>query len=296
MADYYPLLAKAITGLKTSTPEARTAIYDRARKALLGQLRAMQPPAPEAAIEREAKALEDAIARLELDQATAEAEPAFASEEERRSRGRPCRKQRSTPTNLPPKPGIEARPQARRRNPTKAWPSAVAAEGEERLAGRGVRRIARSPASRRAQAEAEPRRGPAPVRHHRRRSCRRGRLGGLRRLEAARPARRSRQAGPGAGDLRPEVRRQDRRAGRRGQRLSAAPGPDQSGARRRAERSDRLSGGDPAAGALRAGRRENLCRDRGLAARHAPIAAPTSNCRARCAPTWTFPKPASRPR
>lgn len=82
MADYYPLLAKAITGLKTSTPEARTAIYDRARKALLGQLRSMQPPAPEAAIEREAKALEDAIARLELDQATAEAEPVFTPEDE----------------------------------------------------------------------------------------------------------------------------------------------------------------------------------------------------------------------
>jgi hypothetical protein len=65
MADYYPLLAKAVSGLKTSTPEARHAIYDRARKALLGQLRAMQPPAPDGAIEREAEALDEAIARLE---------------------------------------------------------------------------------------------------------------------------------------------------------------------------------------------------------------------------------------
>ncbi|WP_374548043.1 hypothetical protein [Rhodoblastus sp.] len=75
MADYYPLLAKAISGLKNATPETRTAIYDRARKALLGQLRAMQPPAPEAAIEREAKALEEAIARLELDHAAAASPP-----------------------------------------------------------------------------------------------------------------------------------------------------------------------------------------------------------------------------
>ncbi len=67
MADYYPLLAKAVSGLKTSTPEARGAIYDRARKALLGQLRSMQPPAPEGAIEREAKALDEAVARLELE-------------------------------------------------------------------------------------------------------------------------------------------------------------------------------------------------------------------------------------
>jgi hypothetical protein len=65
MADYYPLLAKAVSGLKTSTPEARRAIYERARKALLGQLRAMQPPAPESAVEREAQALDDAIERIE---------------------------------------------------------------------------------------------------------------------------------------------------------------------------------------------------------------------------------------
>ena len=39
----------------------------------------MQPPAPEAAIDREAKALEDAIARLELEQAGATApEPELA--------------------------------------------------------------------------------------------------------------------------------------------------------------------------------------------------------------------------
>jgi hypothetical protein len=83
MADYYPLLAKAISGLKNSTPEARTAIYDRARKALLGQLRGMQPPAPDHAIEREANALEEAIARLELEHAVAappEAEPPLAFE------------------------------------------------------------------------------------------------------------------------------------------------------------------------------------------------------------------------
>lgn len=67
MADYYPLLSKAVTGLKTSTPETRGAIYERARKALLGQLRNMQPPAPEAAIEREARALDEAIARIELE-------------------------------------------------------------------------------------------------------------------------------------------------------------------------------------------------------------------------------------
>ena len=69
MADYYPLLSKAVFGLKTSTPETRGAIYERARKALLNQLRNLQPPAPEAAIEREARALDEAIARIELEHA-----------------------------------------------------------------------------------------------------------------------------------------------------------------------------------------------------------------------------------
>ncbi len=75
MADYYPLLAKAVGGLSVSTPEARKSIYDRARKALLGQLRAMQPPPPEGAIAREAQALDEAVARLEREIALAEGKP-----------------------------------------------------------------------------------------------------------------------------------------------------------------------------------------------------------------------------
>ncbi len=67
MADYYPLLAKAVAGLSNSTPEARRSIYERARKALFGQLRSLEPPVPEAVIEREARALEEAVARLEVE-------------------------------------------------------------------------------------------------------------------------------------------------------------------------------------------------------------------------------------
>jgi hypothetical protein len=67
MADYYPLLAKAVAGLPDSTPETRDAIYERARKALFGQLRALDPPVPEEAIEREAQALERAVAQLETE-------------------------------------------------------------------------------------------------------------------------------------------------------------------------------------------------------------------------------------
>ncbi len=67
MADYYPLLAKAVAGLPKSTPEARRSIYERARKALFGQLRSLDPPVPEAVIEREARSLDEAVARLEVE-------------------------------------------------------------------------------------------------------------------------------------------------------------------------------------------------------------------------------------
>ncbi|WP_051953335.1 hypothetical protein [Methylocapsa aurea] len=67
MADYYPLLAKAVAGLPNSTPESRHAIYERARKALFGQLRNLDPPIPESDIEREGQALEAAVVQLEAE-------------------------------------------------------------------------------------------------------------------------------------------------------------------------------------------------------------------------------------
>jgi hypothetical protein len=78
MADYYPLLARAVAGLKTSTPQARRAIYERARGALLAQLRAMNPPIPEPDIQRESDALDAAIARLEADHPAAPEDAAEA--------------------------------------------------------------------------------------------------------------------------------------------------------------------------------------------------------------------------
>ncbi len=66
MADYYSLLAKAVANLPKGSPApARKAIYDRARKALLAQLRALGPALSEADIAREEAALEAAVVRLE---------------------------------------------------------------------------------------------------------------------------------------------------------------------------------------------------------------------------------------
>ncbi|MCW2314964.1 hypothetical protein SAMN06265338_10980 [Rhodoblastus acidophilus] len=79
MADYYPLLARAVAALPNSTPETRKAIYERAKKALLGQLHAMQPPPPAGAIDREASALDEAVSRLEREFAAAGAKAAAES-------------------------------------------------------------------------------------------------------------------------------------------------------------------------------------------------------------------------
>jgi hypothetical protein len=76
MTDYQPLLARAIGGLERNTGEARRAIYDRARQALLNQLRAINPPLADPDITRERLALEDAIRKVETQAAQANPEAA----------------------------------------------------------------------------------------------------------------------------------------------------------------------------------------------------------------------------
>ena len=44
MADYYPLIARAVAGLAVNAGENRRALYERARTALIGQLRSVEPP------------------------------------------------------------------------------------------------------------------------------------------------------------------------------------------------------------------------------------------------------------
>jgi hypothetical protein len=70
MADYYPLVAKAVAGLEKNTGEGRRALYERARSALVAQLRGMsEPPLTEAEITRERLALEEAIRKVEAEAA-----------------------------------------------------------------------------------------------------------------------------------------------------------------------------------------------------------------------------------
>lgn len=69
MADYYPLLSRAVAGLTNNTGEVRRALYERARTALVNQLRNSDPPLSEADITRERLGLEEAIRRIEAEAA-----------------------------------------------------------------------------------------------------------------------------------------------------------------------------------------------------------------------------------
>src|SRR3569623_1895604 len=66
MADYYPLIARAIAALDPNAPgESRRALYERARTALIAQLRSVQPPLSESEITRERLSLEEAVRKVE---------------------------------------------------------------------------------------------------------------------------------------------------------------------------------------------------------------------------------------
>jgi hypothetical protein len=69
MTDYQPLIARAVEGLGKSTGEARRGLYERARSALVTQLRSVEPPLSESDITRERLSLEEAIRKVEADAA-----------------------------------------------------------------------------------------------------------------------------------------------------------------------------------------------------------------------------------
>ena len=97
MADYYPLIARAISGLDPNAPgESRRALYERARAALIQQLRSVDPPLSESEITRERLALEEAVRKVESEAAQRAREargggaPASARDSFRRANPRPA--------------------------------------------------------------------------------------------------------------------------------------------------------------------------------------------------------------
>ncbi len=88
MTDYQPLIARAVDGLAKNSGEARRALYERARTALVAQLRAVEPALSESDITKERLALEEAIRKVESDAARkALAEPRAAAPAARSSGG-----------------------------------------------------------------------------------------------------------------------------------------------------------------------------------------------------------------
>ncbi len=140
MADYYPLIARAIAGLDPSAPgESRRALYERARSALIAQLRSVQPPLSESEITRERLSLEEAVRKVESEAAQRAREPVAAGR-------RPLAWRR----RLPPRQCAPAGSRRLRRSANiSAAPAAVAAVPRRRPGAKPAQ-----PAPRRAAARA----------------------------------------------------------------------------------------------------------------------------------------------
>jgi lipoprotein-anchoring transpeptidase ErfK/SrfK len=67
MADYFSVIQGAVGELDINTAAARQDIYDRAREALLGRLRSVEPKLPEPVVEAELESLNKAIERVEAE-------------------------------------------------------------------------------------------------------------------------------------------------------------------------------------------------------------------------------------
>ena len=117
MADYHSLLMRAVANLPNAgTPATRGAIYGRARKALLEQLRSLRPPLPESDIAREEKALDAAIAEIEEKYGSQDdaPPPASASTAPTAPAGKPgaATPPKAAPPSAPAQPAAVQRPVA----------------------------------------------------------------------------------------------------------------------------------------------------------------------------------------
>src|SRR5712692_746430 len=115
MTDYYPLIARAVAGLAKSTGESRRTLYERARTALLAQLRNLDPPLAENEITRERLLLEEAIRKVEADAARQQRADLPRPKQGRAQRSRTPRPQGRRPRSIRAR---QNRPQARGKNAT----------------------------------------------------------------------------------------------------------------------------------------------------------------------------------
>jgi hypothetical protein len=131
MTDYHPLIARAIEGLDNNTGEARRALYERARTALVTQLRSVEPPLSESDITKERLALEDAIRKVEAEAARR------PRTELRESRPPPAPTPRREPPRVEPRTAAPVAPKHAAQEPVEveAPPTAAPQTARERLLG-----------------------------------------------------------------------------------------------------------------------------------------------------------------
>ncbi len=121
MTDYHPLIARAVDGLAKNTGEARRALYERARAALVAQLRSVEPALSESDITKERLALEEAIRKVESEAARkALAEPRTQARTEPRFDTRPAPRQPAGETRPRTPPDSAGEPRRERTNSTAA--------------------------------------------------------------------------------------------------------------------------------------------------------------------------------
>ena len=124
MADYYPLIARAIAGLDPSAPgEARRALYERARAALIAQLRSVQPPLSESEITRERLSLEEAVRKVESEAAQRAREASRAGSRAGAPRANPTKPGEPPPVRPRPAGPPGAPPPQRNLRPEQPAPS-----------------------------------------------------------------------------------------------------------------------------------------------------------------------------
>ena len=78
MADYYPILARAVSRLATNNAQARQEVYEHARTILVAQLRSQDPELSALNIMSERVALEGAILRVETESVCSISSETFA--------------------------------------------------------------------------------------------------------------------------------------------------------------------------------------------------------------------------
>ena len=123
MTDYYVVLKRAVGGLEHEAPDVRRSIYDKARAALLGQLKAITPPLTTSEISKQRLELEEAIRRVEREAAMTAAGPsparvraaaaaadAMAAEQMRLAEEEESASRDAEPAAPPPRPVSRATP------------------------------------------------------------------------------------------------------------------------------------------------------------------------------------------